>query len=188
MFRIDCKISVMEKEYMQSQYISDDFIIIEIKGKKMIFMQDNTIYSVDTTNKILKVIDVTHQLEQINTMRSMLKDLKTEKLNGNKKILNYTAKLIKAYNKSEDLSLIMNASIIQVDGIEKTVYPDFMRFEQNRQLVNLGLAQCEIIAEMNSEIYLQGNLVQKQSMEIIEIETNLEDNVEFYEYFTYSYE
>ena len=63
-----------------------------------------------------------------------------------------------------------------------------MKLEQSKQLVNLDIKQNEIIASMCSEIYIQGNLAQKQSMEIIDIETDLEDNEEFYEYLTYSHE
>lgn len=82
----------------------------------------------------------------------------------------------------------MNTVFAKIPGIEKTVYPEFMKLEQSKQLVNLDMEQNEIIASMSSEIYIQGNLAQKQSIEIIEIETDLEDNEEFYEYLTYSHE
>lgn len=41
---------------------------------------------------------------------------------------------------------------------------------------------------MRPEMYIQGNLVQKQFVEIIEIETDLEVNEEFYVCLNYSYE
>jgi len=41
---------------------------------------------------------------------------------------------------------------------------------------------------MNAEIYSQGNLMKKQSIEIINIETCLEDREEFYEYLDYLHE
>ena len=82
----------------------------------------------------------------------------------------------------------MNAVFAKVPGIEKTAYPEFIKLEQSKQLVNLDIESDEIIASMSSEIYIQGNLVQKQSLEIVNIETDLEYNEEFYEYLTYSHE
>ncbi len=189
MYTIKTKISIKDKELIQTQYITDNFIVTEINNKKLIFISGNTLFSVNTVNKSLKVIDISQQAEQINKVKIMLGELKTESINEPKDIAGYKTKGVKVYSINNDaVKFSMNTVFAKVPGIEKTVYPEFMKLEQGKQLVNLDLEQNEIIASMNSEIYIQGNLAQKQSMEIIDIETDLEDNEEFYEYLTYSHE
>ena len=55
----------------------------------------------------------------------------------------------------------MNTVFAKVPGIEKTVYPEFIKLEQGKQLVNLDTEPDEIIATLSSEIHIQGNLMQK---------------------------
>ena len=189
MYKIKTKVTVKEKELIQTQYITDNFIVTELNDKKLIFIQGNTLFSVNTENKTLKTIDISSQAEQINKVKTMLGELKTKNINESEDIAGYKTKGVKVYNVNNDaVKFSMNAVFAKIPGIEKTVYPEFIKFEQSKQLVNLDLEQNEIIASMNSEIYIQGNLAQKQSMEIIDIETDLEDNEEFYEYLTYSHE
>ena len=189
MYSIKTKISIKDKEFIQTQYITDNFIVTEINGQKLIFILGNTLFSVNTENKSLKEIDISLQAEQINKVKTMLGELKTESINKSEDILDYKTKGINVYNiNNENLKFSMNAIFAKVPGIEKTAYPEFMKIEQSKQLVNLDIGQNEIIASMSSEIYVQGNLAQKQSIEIIDIETDLEDNEEFYEYLTYSHE
>lgn len=189
MYKIKTKVSVKEKELIQTQYITEHFIVTEINGEKLIFIPGNTLFSVNTENKSLKEIDISSQAEQINKVKTMLGELKTESINESKDIKDYKAREIKVFNINNDaVKFSMNTVFAKIPGIEKTVYPEFMKFEQSKQLVNLDIEQNEIIASMSSEIYIQGNLAQKQSMEIIDIETDLEDNEEFYEYLTYSHE
>ena len=189
MYTIKTKVTVKDKELIQTQYITEHFIVTEINGKKLIFIPGNTLFSVNAENKKLKEIDISSQAEQINKVKTMLGELKSENINESKDIAGYKTKGIKVYNVNNDaVKFSMNTVFAKVPGIEKTVYPEFMKLEQDKQLVNLNLEPDEIIASMSSEMYIQGNLVQKQSIEIIDIETDLDDNEEFYEYLNYSYE
>ncbi len=189
MYKIKTKVTVKDKELIQTQYISNNFIVTEINGQKLIFIPGNPLFSVNTENKSLKAIDISSQVEQINKVKTMLGELKTEIIKESQDIKAYKTRGIKAFNTNNDaVKFSMDAVFAKISGIEKTVYPEFMKIEQGKQLVKLDIEQDEIIASMSSEIYMQGNLAQKQSMEIISIETGLDDNEEFYEYLTYSHE
>ena len=132
---------------------------ISVKEKELIFIPGNTLFSVDTENKSLKEIDISQQIEQINKVKTMLGELKTESINKSEDIAGYKTKGIKVYNVNNDaVKFSMNTVFAKIPGIEKTVYPEFMKLEQSKQLVNLDIKQNEIIASMCSEIYIQGNL------------------------------
>jgi len=188
MFTIKTKISLKDKELIQTQYIYDQFIVTELNGKKIIFITGSNLFSVNTENKSLKAIDISQQVEQINKVKTMLGILEIENIGKSDDILGYKTKSMKFYNNNETIKFSMTTFIITVSGIENTVYTEFMKLEQDKQLVNFKLEPNEIIASMSSEIFMQGNLVQSQSMEIVSIESELEDNNEFYEYLTYSHE
>ncbi|NOQ24280.1 MAG: hypothetical protein GQ564_02860 [Bacteroidales bacterium] len=186
---IKTKVSIKDKELIQIQYITDHFIVTELNGRKLIFISGNTLFFVDIENKSLKEIDISSQVEQINKVKAILGELKIESINKTEDIAGYKTKGLKVYNINNDaVKFLMNTAYAKIPGIEETVYPEFMKIEQGKQLVNLDIEQDEVLASMSSEIYMQGNLVQEQSMEIIDIKTDLEDNEKFYEYLSYSHE
>ena len=75
---------------------------ISVKEKELIFIPGNTLFSVDTENKSLKEIDISQQIEQINKVKTMLGELKTESINELKDIGGYKTKCIKVYNVNND--------------------------------------------------------------------------------------
>ena len=60
--------------------------------------------------------------------------------------------------------------------------------KQSKQFVGLDFRSDEAFASMQSEIIKQGSVAQKQTMEVIQIETDLDETCEFDEYLTYSLE
>ncbi len=95
MYKIKTKVTVKEKELIQTQYITDNFIVTELNDKKLIFIPENTLFSVNTENKSLKEIDISLQAEQINKVKTMLGELKTESINKSEDIAGYKTKGIK---------------------------------------------------------------------------------------------
>jgi len=189
MITIKTKISVKDKELEQIQHITDHFIVTKINGKHVLFISGNRLFSVNVENKSLKEIDISQQVEQISKVKTMLGELKEESIDELKKIAGFISKGKKIHSiENNSIKLLMDVYIASIPGLEKTIYPEFSKFEQSKQLANLSLQPNEIIVSTTSEIYMQGNLAQKQSMEIINIETDLVDNEEFYEYLTFLHE
>lgn len=189
MITIKTKISIKDKELEQIQHITDHFIVTELNGKKMLFIPSNQLFSVNIENKSLKEINISQQVEQISKVKTMLGELKEESIDEPKNIAGFNSFGKKIYSiENNTIKLLMDVYIASIPGLEKTVFPEFSKFEQSKQLANLSLQPNEFIVSTTSEIYMQENLAQKQSMEIINIETDLDDNEEFYEYLTYSHE
>ncbi|HYX09826.1 MAG TPA: hypothetical protein VE912_24060 [Bacteroidales bacterium] len=183
MYKIISKISVKEKELIQNQYINNHFVLTEIGNKKLIFVPENRLFTLNTDNKTIKVINLSQQLEQIGKVKVMLGELKTESINDSENIAGYSTRGMKVINiNNNTVKFSMKLVYAKIPGIEKTVYPEFMKLEQSKQLVNLNIEGNEILTSINSEMYVQGNIVQKQSMEVVQIESDLDDNEEFDEY------
>ena len=116
-----------------------NFIVTEINGQKLIFILGNTLFSVNTENKSLKEIDISLQAEQINKVKTMLGELKTESINKSEDILDYKTKGINVYNiNNENLKFSMNAIFAKVPGIEKTAYPEFMNRTITKPFIQLS--------------------------------------------------
>ncbi len=188
MYTIKSKIKFQDKEFEQILHITEHFVIMDINRKRHIFIPDNSIFFIDKINRKLRKPDLSLQLQQVEKLKTMLGRVFIENMGASSEIFDYPSKRVKTYNKNEFINILTVSDIITIPGIENTAYPAYVKEEQAKQITKLELNANELVACTSSGISVNGNVIQRQSMEMVNIETGLENKEEFYKYLAFSYE
>lgn len=170
MYKLTYKINISGKAITQTINASKNEVLIDIAGKKLIFLKElNSYYQINPTNKTLTIIDSSKILEQLGTMRKLLDKTVaslTDELNEYK---GYKARKFEFKNTNAVFSISAQIIAISIEGISETAYPFFQTFEAQTQLIEIPFMANEIMAYNKSEIATpQG--IQVQEIELISVE------------------
>lgn len=156
--------------FAQDMYLSSKEVFIKIFNRKMLYFKElDMLFSIDESNKVLNPVKFEQIFEQMQGIKKMIDNTIPIVINKQGDFLNFSSRELLFENSSTLLQLKANIKTARIPHINKTALPNFNKFENKTQIIEVPLLSNEIVAYSNIEIQtLQG--VQKQSLNLNKVE------------------
>jgi hypothetical protein len=170
MYKLTYKITVGKKEIAQVLQITQTEVLIEIAGKKFVFIKElNQYYQLNPADENLTLVDNTDIMFQIEKVRELLDPNGAVLIEENAQYNGYVARVFEFESTNAIFSITSKIITATVPGISETAYKAYQDFEAQTQLVDIHYTEGEIMAYNKSEVATpQG--IQVQEIELVSVE------------------
>jgi hypothetical protein len=174
-FTIKKEIKLGGKEFIQTQYATEHYVVTEFNGKLTFFSaEDGKTYKVYKRNEKLKLIDNSMQEKQMEQAKTVMGNISVSEIEGSKVISGFASKGIKIKNDSE--LVVINGELYKttISGIEKTAISKQAKLEEKLSPFSLNILENEMASSLNMHIVAQG-VEQKQEVTLLSVKSSIED-------------
>ena len=171
---ISHQISAGDKNFIQTNYFSHNFVISIVLDKTIVFLPDtNMQYEVDIDKRQLKRIDLSNQLLQMNQVKANIGAITEERQDYQ------DGQMIKIFS-SKDVNIRLEAEMLikKHPGLSKTCNEQFINFNRQLQIYTPELNNNEFVADATTKLFFN-NQEQIIEMSLLKIEETPEKFAEF---------